>query len=1088
MTGTRVGAAPAWKRVQTAFGDHDLRHVFIEHLGWGGTLEQPRAVEIDGEYFSANVLAELMGYRVFLIETPLLPAPKVQAAIDKELGTQAPERISIFSDGVTHQWRWPHQTPSGGVSFETLAVSATAMPSFLAQRLVGLAFSADDFAKGVGLLDVRDRVRGRFDGAKVTKKFFDEFKKRHYALAESIQGLESEQDRSTYATLLMNRLMLLYFLQKREFLNDDAFYLENCLQKVQGLQGKNHFYSFYRDLLLPMFFDRLAAFEGKDLDPDISKVLGDVPYINGGIYEPSAIERDFGKSLDIPDQIFEDILVFFGRFNWHLDTRPSGSENEINPEVIGYIFEQYINYTAGGKKANGAYYTKEDVTGYMVGATLVPRILDYCVELGIPFAELVSDTPLRYIHVDMLHGFDAEAKRWIPAPAELVMVWEEDPIGWHVLDEAKPDLAIGLPGETWVEVFYRRERVDKLHKDLAAGLVSMADDTVTHNLNGRLLLTDAIAQIDDAKLAIELWEKVTTLSVLDPTCGSGAFLFAAMEVLEDVYHHLIDVLRTEQNQVASAREIVEEIQRHPNDRYFVRKSIALNNLYGTDLMPDAIETAQLRIFLALVSCLDSKSEIEPLPDLAFNLKCGNLVVGFRDLEDLDRFGADLLGRSALETLSPEIDEYRSRYIKFVDASKRGESVSIGEQKSGLLLVAKDLRQKTNVAFADIHGIEEQDRTHWLEKFRPFHWFVEFPQVMQRGGFDVLIGNPPYIARKNLTEQEKLLIKTYVTYNSPDFYAVCYERSLTLLNANAGRHCFIVMLNLAFGNEFGLLRALISDSAGSQWWSTYGKRPDALFSGVQVRNTIVIISRSPGAASSLSTKHQIFTQEIRRWLFSGIEYSALNRGPDLAVIRDGVGGPITRAGLSSPGISGEPTDDVVYLKPTGSYWFPVLLTHPPVLSQSGGNLYDIDPGMKQLRLRGKERAPIVGAALAGKLGYFWWSATGDDFHINTREADFVRQILISITNLGELVELADEVWAEGARNGFVSENKGGYVNIRWSSARSATDKFDRLVMEKAGLLVHWRALNIWYRQTMRALRANTNSRKLSDDERERIFPT
>lgn len=176
--------APEWKKVQDGFAEKGLQHVFLELLGWGLENSNVIACDVDGEIFAPIVLADLKGYRVFLIETSSLPSPKMQARIDGALSVQAPERITIFSDGSTMQWRWPHQTPSGGVSYESLSISASKMPSFLAQRLVGLKFSAQDFAAGISLVDVRDRVRGRFDGAKVTKKFFDEFRKHHQHLAK----------------------------------------------------------------------------------------------------------------------------------------------------------------------------------------------------------------------------------------------------------------------------------------------------------------------------------------------------------------------------------------------------------------------------------------------------------------------------------------------------------------------------------------------------------------------------------------------------------------------------------------------------------------------------------------------------------------------------------------------------------------------------------------------------------------------------------------------------------------------------------------------------------------------------------------
>jgi len=1081
---TIVAGVPAWKKIQAAFSEHGLRHVFLEHLGWSSGSGQALPIEVYGDTFAPAVLAEVRGYKVFLIETSTLPTPKIQTNVDSELGAQAPERITVFSDGVTHQWRWPHQTPSGGVSFETLSVSATAMPSFLAQRLVGLKFTAEDFAKGLGLLDVRDRVRGRFDGAKVTKKFFDEFKKRHHALAESIEGLEIELDRSTYATLLMNRLMLLYFLQKREFLNDDAFYLENCLKQVQGLQGKDHFFSFYRNLLLPMFFDRLAAFAGKELDPEISAILGDIPYLNGGIYEPSALEKEFGEAMNVPDHVFEEILSFFGRFNWHLDTRPSGSENEINPEVIGYIFEQYINYTAGGKKANGAYYTKEDVTGYMVGATLVPRVLDYCQELSIPFTDLVADNPRRYIHADMLHGYDQDANTWLDAPEGLVSVWQDDPIEWHVLDDAERIPDVNLPGETWAEVFYRRERVDKLVEDLGNGLVVEVNDLVTHNVNARLVLTDAIDRIEDPDTVVLLWESVTSLSVLDPTVGSGAFLFAAMEALEDIYHHIIDMLKSSVSHSPAAESIITEIDRHPNDRYFVRKSIALNNLYGTDLMPDAIETAQLRIFLALVSCLESRSELEPLPNLDFNLKCGNLVVGFKDRDDLDRFGGEVLSELALRNLKPEIENYKALYREFVTQSTSGDSPLLQGLKRSLDAVSDALRTQTNEAFEEIDGIEFEQREGWVARYRPFHWFIEFPEVIDRGGFDVIVGNPPYIRASKLSGEQRRQLSTYATARCPDIYAQCVERSLQLLDST-GRQALIVPLNIEFSAGFQPLRTLVRTLSRVEWWSSYGKRPAKLFEGAHLISTILILGATGMKCLSHSTRHNIFSLESRKHLFVGLEYGQISRNSNGPILRSGPLIALAEAIEAAKLPGGFVGEECVYLRPTGLYWFPVLPVAPAAYNAQREIVELEDARLNPVKLLTKEWGPLVTAVLGGKLAYFWWSATGDDFDVHEKEALPIRALVYSLGDdqpfRANLERDINSLWDALPSAVILVSHNGFRVNIRWNQLRRRTDVIDRKVIYALGLERHWRPLNVWYRQVMRSGGGSSGDQELSADE-------
>lgn len=1078
---------PLWKTLKELFAEGGLPSVFVEGLGWSQGNLPVAKVSVGHEVFSLSPIAELKNYWIIEIYGDDIPTPKEQSAIDRKVAELYPERILVFSDGNAHHWRWPRETPSGGVSFETVTVSGSSLPSFLAQRLVGLAFDIADFRAGITLVDVRNRVRGKFDAAKVTKKFFDAFKVQRTNLAESIVGLDSEEEQSSYSTLLLNRLMLLYFLQKREFLNGDPNYLENCLVGMKDLKGDHQFYSFYRDVLLPMFFERLASHRQTELEPEIEKLLGDVPYINGGIYEPSELEKTHGDSLNVPDESFERIFQFFGAFNWHLDTRPSGSENEINPEVIGYIFEQYINYTAGGRKDNGAYYTKEDVTGYMVGGTLIPRVLDYLVELAIPFTHMVAANPTRYIHSDMLHGFDAESGQWLEAPNHLVEVWEADPVHWQALDEAGVNSEINLPGETWVEAFYRRERVGNLISELESGLIQDVNDLISYNLNSRLLLTDAIDGISDPRLAVELWKRVTALTVLDPTCGSGAFLFAAMEALEDIYHHLIDVMKSEALAFSEAAGIIREITSHPNDRYFVRKSIALNNLYGTDIMPDAIETAQLRIFLALVSCLETREEMEPLPDLDFNLKTGNLLVGLRlpsDVDDVERFDTDLLASLAIQDLRPGIKTYMAAYRGFIDASKTQDERVASEKKRELQKLGVQLRAVADEVFTKLRTDGASPAHEHSQDSNAFHWFVEFPEVIQSGGFDVVVGNPPYIRKAHLDKETLHAISQMKTSRCPDVYAACFERSLMLLSPY-GRHSFIVPLNLAFSERFGSLRELIRNRESDEWWSSYGKRPAKLFEGAHLISNITIIGPQSDGGRVFATRHNIFGLMSRGHLFSCLEYSPqVSRGRE-TILRSGP--LVDLANILKPGDALEEAvgSTSVYLRPTGLYWFPVLPSLPASYDSGRKVVEPYDQGLQELQLSDDEWKPLVVAALGGKLGYFWWSSVGDDFHTHAKESKAVRALLLQLSQDPredqELRDLLEDLWAGITEAVILVSHNGFRVNIRWNQLRSFTDRIDRLIMQKLGIDYFWRDLNVWYRQVMRAGGVSSGDQSLSREE-------
>ena len=158
-----------------------------------------------------------------------------------------------------------------------------------------------------------------------------------------IAGIKTEADLQWYTSLMLNRLMFVYFIQKKGFLDSDFDYLRSRMAMVRKAQGEDKFQSFYRYFLLRLFHDGLGkAAAERRLDPAMEKLLGEIPYLNGGFFEVHQLEER-NAGIDIPDQAFEKLFDFFDQYSWHLDERPLRADNEINPDVVGYIFEKYIN-------------------------------------------------------------------------------------------------------------------------------------------------------------------------------------------------------------------------------------------------------------------------------------------------------------------------------------------------------------------------------------------------------------------------------------------------------------------------------------------------------------------------------------------------------------------------------------------------------------------------------------------------------------------------------------------------------------------------------------------------------------------------
>lgn len=1063
-----------WRLVRDSFNQSGLKKTLLEVMLWNLPGHKTVSVAVDGEAVEVEVLAELPGAAFLQVPTSSRDASKWFRQVDKELSKRFPERIVRFQHASGDSWFWPKKLSSGSLSYERLVTKNNDIPDYLAQRLAGLSFTQRDH-NTLGVINpisVREKIRGQFESSKVTSDFFKKFRAKHELLTSQIVGIQDQSEASSYSTLILNRLMFIYFLQKKEFLNGDPDYLKTCLSKVRELRGEDKFYSFYKDYLLELFFNKLDNPSGKIEDPAIHEIAGDIPYVNGGVFSRSPAEEKF--QIEIPDSAFEEIFSFFDSYTWHLDTRPTGTANEINPEVIGYIFEQYINFTAGGKKENGAYYTSHDVTGYMVGQTLIPRILDEALGLGIDIFDLLPGNADAYIFESLKHGWDSELGGWKPIDPNLELCWEGDPIGWSLLDNTETDKQICLPDETWVEAFARRERVDSLRMQIQLGQASEVNDLISLNLNCEKLLADTIYSCESADLLQKLWDSVSRLRVLDPTCGSGAFLFAALEILEVVYAGLADRLE----ELDPTSGAVAAIQSHGNRRYFLRKHASMRNLYGTDIMEDAIETAKLRIFLALASCLESRSELEPLPDLDFNLKVGNLLVGFESVDDVARVSEGMLiFDNRLVGLQAQISSYESDYKRFQKMSLENGG-GLENLKTDLLSQQERLRVLADEFYAECTGQGEGEYRVWADSLKPLHWLVEFPEAMDAGGFDVILGNPPYMARSSMSAQEVSSLIGYETSDFRDIYAVCYERSVRLL-AKSGRHAFIVMLSLSFGDTYKSLRTFLRRAKRDEWWATFGRWPDGLFTGARVRNTI--LTMGPGRGSSHTTQHNIITARTKPWVFQNLEFSEAGIHGSAAPIRGGIAQDLATAIHKCPRTP-EVGEAVVFVRPTASYWFPALYENPPVL----------DMNLSVIRLEDNRTMPIQlpmgftstfgGSVLGTKLAYLYWQAIGDDFDVNAREIHPILSFVKSAAGSPELDSLGTKLREASENAMFFSNNaKACYLSIRWNSLRAASDEFERELLLKTGPPGSWRSLNIWYRRTMRSTRENMNSTNLTREQ-------
>jgi len=801
-------------RFQKLLGEFKLEQLFNE-LGWDRPNLKPQTITANGETFTLTNIAHKRGVAVFRCSpdsTGKVPARPMLIKIEKEAAKIAHEHLLVFADaGETMlTWLWVSRAPGQPTTTRTHTWHKGQSGESLRQKLSQIIWSLEE-EEAITLTDVITGLRNAFDRDRISKSFYDKFKAQHEAFAEFIEGLSAASDQAWYASLMLNRLMFVYFIQKKGFLDGDENYLANRMTQVQATAGKGKFNSFYRQFLRRLFHEGLGQAKG-ERNAELTRLIGDVPYLNGGLFDVHELE-EANPGIDIPDEGFERLFAFFDAWDWHLDDRPLSSGKEINPDVLGYIFEKYIN-----QKQMGAYYTKEDITEYIGKNTVIPHLIEQARErCKVAFDgeasvwNLLKADPDRYIYPAMKTGAIDAKGNVVPESAlpDFVQTGMKDAKARmferrYNLGEAVFHTATGergtLPTETWREYVERRTRCLGLRDKLAKGEVKNADDLITLNLDIRQFMQDVIDTATSPDLLRAVWQAIVGrvpekahekfrhgITILDPTCGSGAFLFAALNILEPLYeaclermegfiedakkspspsgrgvrgegassrhhdipeetlrfarelrrqqtdaenliwmllrdrrlagckfrrqhpvaHYILDfycheaklaveldggqhadkyahdvgrdafleaqgirVLRFWNNQVFSETEavleviwqalrarapsalapspptplpegegrkvrgfadfekVLAEVDKHPSRRYFIFKSIILHNLFGVDIMAEAVEICKLRLFLKLVSQVDAGRELEPLPDIDFNIRAGNTLVGY----------------------------------------------------------------------------------------------------------------------------------------------------------------------------------------------------------------------------------------------------------------------------------------------------------------------------------------------------------------------------------------------------------------------------------------------------------------------------
>ncbi|MEM2259148.1 MAG: N-6 DNA methylase [Candidatus Thermoplasmatota archaeon] len=599
---------------------------------------------------------------------------------------------------------------------------------------------------------IEDNFNKLFDRTDIIEEFYILYKKARDYLLKNIKGISEEERKEEFVDNLMMQILTLWYLQERGFFDNDTSYLITKFKELKQKKLFNGFKNYYE--FLTYFFDKICNHSDSQYYRD--SVVGKVVVVGPAI----SLNGDYdSKAISIPDECFykegmtnnlintppkkisDDVplLNLFESRDW--------TEGNIDEFVLGAIYEKLITYME--RKKLGAYYTPEEITSYICKNTINPYL------------------------------------------------------------------------------------VDRINERFSEKFESI----------------DQIIEHGNKEILLYLFERLKEIKICDPAVGSAHFLESAINVLVDIYEKLrnkakelglrngLEILVADEKGGIKSVNLL-EIDDEEQFKLFVKFFIILSkNIYGVDINPSALKVAKARLFLTLAKHFDiNKNYFIRFPNVHFNLREGNSLIGYVKLERekeekkgqlaLDLFVEESEATYIVEGIKivTELKEYLRETVEVLGITgdilrdvedlnkilskkeiKWSEFETVMRTKEKLIRVliaslnskyAKPLNEllnqitklfnnKLDEKFAKEYNIDLSE----LKKIKTFHWIFEFPEVfLERGGFDVIVGNPPYGRFKQIIEEKKekdMVSKIYsnlYTYQigNLNLYKLFLEKSYEIL--------------------------------------------------------------------------------------------------------------------------------------------------------------------------------------------------------------------------------------------------------------------------------------------------------------------
>jgi len=471
-------------------------------------------------------------------------------------------------------------------------------------------------------------------------------------------------------------------------------------------------------------------------------------------------------------------------------------------------------------------------------------------------------------------------------------------------------------------------------------------------------------------------------------------------------------------------------------------------------MKEAVEIAKLRLFLKLVATVDADYRkpnlgLEPLPDIDFNIRAGNTLVGFATEKELEKcLVEDIMGAIVKQEIDEKCDVVAHAFIRYKEIQlKTGEDYTdFKTAKEELNKRLKELNNELNLLLHKQASGLKYDT--WLTSHQPFHWFAEFYEIIHdRGGFDVIIGNPPYI-EYNPNNTDYIVADSYFS-GKTNLFALVLDRAKKF-NSNQGSLGMIVLLSLTSTGRMNNLMNRLIDFYPSIHFSHYEgtSNPGTMFEGVKAQLNITIGHRHGDKIVSTSHYFRAYAEE-RKNLFEKLNYTPVlfnhtDRFPKFS--QNAIDGIFGKVFSTKDKYFYHPGENLLFFRNMGNFFWKLAFTEAPVYMKNGVQSKSSTVSSMGFSSENERNAFIC--LINSSLFFIYWNVYSDCYHLSKKEITQIQPSLKLINwnwqklvvNLMSSFKQNGYLQTENTKNGGIKE----YFRYFPQFSKNIIDKIDQVL--------------------------------------------